>query len=206
MDQDADPSKAASIAVDSKIDYPAACNAAETILFHQATLKTCADGVLRALRQAGVTLKGGPKAIELGLLSASDEAESLTIEYGNLTCLVEVVANVDQAIAHIHEYGSSHMECIVTENSDTAEYFLGRTDAAGVFHNASTRFADGFRFGLGAEVGISTGRIHARGPVGVDGLLTTKWLLRSRDGDTVAAFTGKEGPPSRTYTHRSLPL
>mmetsp|Transcript_45643 Transcript_45643/g.126320 ORF Transcript_45643/g.126320 Transcript_45643/m.126320 type:complete len:721 (+) Transcript_45643:950-3112(+) len=169
IDSEADGAKAISIAVDSKTDYPAACNATETILLHEATMDSCAESVLRALRQASVKLKAGPRAIELGLLTAADAADSMAIEYGDLTCLVEVVSDMDAAITHIHEHGSSHTECIVTENPDTAEYFQQRVDAACVFHNASTRFADGFRFGLGAEVGISTGRIHARGPVGVDG-------------------------------------
>lgn len=160
--------------------------------------------VLQALRQAGVTLKAGPRAIALGVLSASDAASSLSVEYGDLTCLIEVVADMDAALDHIHLYGSGHTEAIVTEDSVAAATFLDRCDAACVFHNASTRFADGFRFGLGAEVGISTGRIHARGPVGVEGLLTTKWILRSRDGDTVKDFSGES--PCRSYTHKQLAL
>lgn len=190
--------------VDAKTDYPSACNACETVLFHEATASTrVLPEVLKALRQAGVALKAGPNAVALGVLSASDAAGSLSVEYGNLTCLVEVVKDLPAALAHIHAHGSGHTEAIVTEDPAAAAAFLDHCDAACVFHNASTRFADGYRFGLGAEVGISTGRIHARGPVGVEGLLTTKWLLRSRDGDTVAAFAGDA--PKRTYTHRALP-
>ena len=203
IDADADGAKAASIVVDAKTDYPAACNACETALFHESTVESgMFDKVTRALRQAGVTIKGGPRAIELGLFSAGDAPESLAVEYGTLEILVEVVPNMAAAVSHVHAHGSGHTECIVTENSATAEAFLATVDAACVFHNASTRFADGFRFGLGAEVGISTGRVHARGPVGVEGLLTTKWQLRSASVDTVAAFSSG----SRSYTHTALPL
>lgn len=176
VDADSDFEKVKNIVVDSKVDYPAACNAMETVLVHEALSE---DGRLQelmtALTDAGVKLNGGADCAEKLLLPV---APAPKIEYGDLECTVQIVKGIDEAIDHIHTYGSSHTECIITEDQQQAALFLQRVDSACVFHNASTRFADGFRFGLGAEVGISTGRLHARGPVGVDGLLTTRWLMR----------------------------
>ena len=198
VDDDCDMVKASAIVVDSKSDYPAACNALETLLVHQ---KLSSDGRLQtlvsALKDAGVTVYGGVNSAEkLGLPACPHGPKH---EYGTLELTLELVNGLDQAIDHIHKYGSSHTESIVTENQSLACQFLLRVDSACVFHNASTRFADGFRFGLGAEVGVSTGRIHARGPVGVDGLLTTRWQLRG-SGQTV------QKDAHIKYTHLPLPL
>jgi len=203
IDESANSDDASKIAVDAKTDYPSACNAMETLLLHRETLSNgVALSVMQALRTAGVKCLGGPEAMKAGL---SDVPTSTTKkEYGDLTCLVEVVDDMDQAIDWIHENGSGHTEAIVcSEDSPVGEEFLQRVDAACVFKNASTRFADGYRLGLGAEVGISTGRIHARGPVGVEGLLTTKWQLRSSNGISYATeFAGPE--PKKIYTHKEL--
>ena len=201
IDESADADAACKIAVDSKTDYPSACNAMETLLLHRATIENnVASAVLMALRASGVKLLGGPEAMKLGLCDL--RAVELKCEYGDLTCLVEVVQSLDEAIEWIHAHGSGHTEAIVcSEESVAGEAFLSRVDSACVFKNASTRFSDGFRFGLGAEVGISTGRIHSRGPVGVDGLLSTKWQLRSVGVNCAAEFSGVS---PKVYTHKNL--
>jgi len=198
----ADSDSATKLVMDAKTDYPSACNAMETLLLHRDTINNgVAMMTLMNLRAAGVKCFGGPTAMKSGLCDIA--AKVLKYEYGDLRCLVEVVDNVDEAIDWIHKYGSGHTEAIVCSDEDPeGEYFLKSVDAACVFKNASSRFADGFRFGLGAEVGISTGRIHARGPVGVEGLLTTKWQLRSKGINYVAEYGGDS--PTKEYTHKEL--
>mmetsp|Transcript_37933 Transcript_37933/g.66511 ORF Transcript_37933/g.66511 Transcript_37933/m.66511 type:complete len:787 (+) Transcript_37933:85-2445(+) len=190
------------LVVDAKTDYPSACNAMETLLLHKDTLQThIAMSVLMSLRVAGVKCLGGPKAMKAGLCDIA--AKEMKCEYGDLTCMVEIVENMEEAIDWIHKYGSGHTEAIVcAEDSEAGEEFLNRVDAACVFKNASTRFADGYRFGLGAEVGISTGRIHARGPVGVEGLLTVKWQLRSEGINIASEYEGDDR--KKVYTHKDL--
>jgi len=204
VDSSATAEQASNLAVDAKTDYPSACNAMETLLLHKDTIQNgVAAQTLMSLRASGVKCLGGPNAMSLGL--ADSPAKEMKCEYGDLTCMVEVVETMDEAIDWIHRNGSGHTESIICDgDSSVGEEFLRKVDAACVFQNASTRFADGFRFGLGAEVGISTTRIHARGPVGVEGLLTTKWQLRSKNGTShyVGEFSGEE--PKKIYTHKEL--
>lgn len=198
LDARADPEMAKRLAVDGKCDYPAACNATETLLVHRAFLPSL-RAVGQALLENGVVLKADERA--LAHLPAAEPAteDDWKTEWGGLTLGVRTVDDTTAAIEHVHRYGSGHTEAIVTEDEATAERFLAEVDAASVFVNASTRFADGYRYGLGAEVGISTGRIHARGPVGVDGLLTTRWLLRG-----AGQAAGDYGAGKRSFTHRPL--
>ncbi|KAK4351379.1 hypothetical protein RND71_030692 [Anisodus tanguticus] len=197
IDKSADLDMAKRIVLDAKTDYPAACNAMETLLVHKDLVQTGGLNVLiLELQERGVSLFGGPKASSLLNIP---EANSFHHEYGALACTVEIVEDVNSAIDHIHCHGSAHTDSIITEDKEVAELFLRQVDSAAVLHNASTRFSDGFRFGLGAEVGISTSRIHARGPVGVEGLLTTRWLARG-SGQVV------DGDKEIVYTHKDLNL
>jgi glutamate-5-semialdehyde dehydrogenase len=199
VDASADPAMATKLAVDGKCDYPAACNATETLLVHRQFLPQL-PALGRALIEAGVELLADDEARALlPEAGVADEQDWFT-EYGAPILAIRTVGSVDEAIDHIHRYGSAHTDAVVAEDPAVRQRFLREVDSASVFVNASTRFADGYRYGLGAEVGISTSRIHARGPVGVDGLLTTRWLLT---GEGQAA--GDYGPGKRSFTHRELP-
>ena len=188
--RDANLKKAIRIIIDSKTNYPSACNAVETILVDSSVAHFCLT-LANALQTRNVQIFAATSAAKYFAANGLHfpPPPSLHYEYGDLKVTIEIVEDLNHAILHINKYSSSHTECIITENDQVASIFEAKVDSACVFHNASTRFADGYRFGLGAEVGISTSRIHARGPVGVDGLLTTKWILRgSNNNDIVGDF------------------
>lgn len=190
VDSAADVEKAIRITLDSKTQYPAACNAVETLLVHQGIAQRFLPRVVDELKAAGVEIRACRETAALlegkGVKPAK-EADWAT-EYSDLILSIKLVSDFDEAITHIQRYGSSHTEAIVTEDAEAARNFMEEIDAAGVFHNASTRFADGFRFGLGAELGISTSKLHARGPVGLEGLTTYKYKLFG-DGHIVAEYS-----------------
>jgi glutamate-5-semialdehyde dehydrogenase len=196
----ADLQKAERIVMDAKVDYPAACNAAETLLVDASVAADFVPRIAAQLIAAGVEVRGCERTravAKSGDVRVATQEDWAT-EYGDMILAVKVVDGLDAAIAHIHEFGSAHTEAIITEDAAAAEKFLGEVDAAGVFHNASTRFADGYRYGLGAEVGISNGKLHARGPMGMEGLTTYKYKLRG-SGQTVGDY--KSG---KKFTHRPL--
>lgn len=195
----ADPETARAVVVDSKTQYVAVCNAAETLLVDAAVATALLPRLAADLEAAGVEVRGcdRSRAIVPGLVPA--QATDWGAEYLDSIVAVRVVDGVEAAIEHIHRYGSKHTDAIVTEDAAIAERFTRAVDTASVMWNASTRFADGFRYGLGAEVGISTAKIHARGPVGVEGLMSRKWIVRGQ-GHIVADFASG----ARRFTHRDL--
>ncbi len=197
LDASANLEKAVAIAVDAKTQAPATCNTVETLLVHKDAASRLLPAVCDALRNAGVELRGDEMSRSLVTWMKPATEEDWSTEYLALILSVKVVDDLAAAIAHINCFGSHHTDAIVTEDAAAAELFQRRVDSADVFWNASTRFADGYRFGLGAEVGISTSKIHARGPVGLEGLTIYKWLL-SGQGDTVAPFADGR----RAFTHR----
>lgn len=197
LDASANLERAVAIAVDAKTQSPATCNTVETLLVHKDAASRLLPAVCDALRNAGVELRGDEMSRSLVTWMKPATEEDWSTEYLALILSVKVVDDLAAAIAHINRFGSHHTDAIVTEDAAAAELFQRRVDSADVFWNASTRFADGYRFGLGAEVGISTSKIHARGPVGLEGLTIYKWLL-SGQGDTVAPFADGR----RAFTHR----
>lgn len=199
IDKAADRDMAVKLAVDCKAQSVAVCNAVETLLVHRAAAPSILPAVAAALRECKVELRGDEAARKIVPDLLPVTAEDWQTEYLDYILSIRIVDSIDEAIAHINRYGSRHTEAIVTADEEAARHFMQLVDAADVFWNASTRFADGFRFGLGAEVGIATAKIHARGPVGLEGLTIYKWLL-SGHGDTVAPFVQGE----RQFTHRRL--
>jgi len=204
VDRAADIEQAVAIAVDSKVQYPSACNAIETLLVHGEIAPLFLPRLATALQLHGVELrldKVGFSLLQGGgwQLKLAEESDWAT-EYGDLILAIRVVDSLEAALTHIQVYGSRHTEAIVTQDSQAAAIFRDRVDASGVFHNWGTRFADGFRYGFGAEVGISTQTLPPRGPVGLEGLVTYKYHLTGQ-GQVVSTYSGANAQP---FHHRDL--
>ena len=199
VDGDADLEMAVNIVVDSKCQYVAVCNAAETLLVDAKIAKKFLPKVKAALEEKGVELRGCKKTASIIKVKPATEKDWST-EYLDYILSIKVVDGVDEAIEHINRYSSRHTDTIVTTNKEKAKKFMDLVDSANVFWNCSTRFSDGFRYGLGAEVGISTNKIHARGPVGLEGLVIYKWKLIG-SGQIVADYSGND---AKKFTHKKL--
>lgn len=239
VDKAVDLEKALPVVVDAKIQYPAACNAVETLLVHKDVVESALPEIGSALLKEGVSLHADEVALpiltralealssstltdvkaedssDIGKVYAADE-DCWSREWLSFNLSVKVVNSLEDAVAWINLHGSHHTDCILTEDETAAEKFLAAVDSADVYHNCSTRFADGFRYGFGAEVGISTNRIHARGPVGLEGLLTYKYILVGQ-GETVSQFNKKPDSDGNvtvagkkraylTFAHKDLPM
>lgn len=199
VDKEYDKETAIPLIVDAKTQYPAACNAVETVLIHRDVAKDFLPDLAKALKDAGVKLRGTEEVNEITPVEIIPESESFHHEYVDLIIALKIVGGVDEAINHINTYGSHHTDCILTQNAETAEKFMTLVDSANVYQNASTRFVDGFRYGFGAEVGISTSKIHARGPVGLEGLLSYKYKLFGH-GDIVGDYASGK----KHFIHKDL--
>lgn len=197
VDDSADFDKALKIIEDSKCQYPAACNSVETVLVNSNIAKSFLPLFVLKMSGIGVIVNGDDETRKI--VDNIGEVEEWAHEYGEKELSVKIVGSVGEAVNHINEYGSGHTDCIVSENTNSVNYFMARVDSAGVYHNASTRFADGYRYGFGAEVGISTNKTHARGPVGLDGLTIYKYQLEG-NGDIVADFCSG----NRKFTHKDI--
>jgi glutamate-5-semialdehyde dehydrogenase len=201
IDSKADSKKAIAVVLDSKLQYPAACNAMETLLVHEDVAQDILPTLSEQFCAKNVELVGceGVQKIIPDIKPAMEV--DWDTEYTDLKLSVRVVSGLAEAIEFINTHGSGHTDCIITEDAPSAEQFLNEVDSSSVVWNASTRFADGFRYGLGAEVGISTNKTHARGPVGLDGLIIYKYKLIG-NGQTVAEYSGDD---AREFKHKPLP-
>ena len=198
IDNDVNIDMALSVALDSKIQYPAACNAIETLLIHKDIAPSFLKRAIPLFNSNDVKLIGDKKSVELGV-EFEASFEDWQTEYLDLVLSIKIVEDLDEAIAHIQKFSSKHTDGIITENISTANKFMNEVDSAGVFHNCSTRFADGFRYGFGAEVGISTQMLPPRGPVGLEGLVTYKYFLKGQ-GNIVDDFSSGRA----VFTHKDL--
>lgn len=198
VDEESDRDMAVSVIIDSKTQYTAACNAVETLLINRRIAHSFLPVLANALKSNGVKIRGTEEVSEIIPCEIMGEDDFAT-EYLDLIVSVKLVDNVDEAIEHINYFGSHHTDSIISGNDDNTARFMQMVDSAGVYHNCSTRFADGFRYGFGAEVGISTGKIHARGPVGLEGLVTYKYKLFGH-GDIVADYASGK----KKFAHKSI--
>lgn len=199
VDRGADLDMAVNVAVDSKCQYVAVCNAEETLLVDKAIAADFLPKVKAALDLKGVEIRGCQATCDIIQAVPATDQDWAT-EYLDMILSIKVVNGLDEAIPFINQYGSGHTDCIVTQDRDKAAQFMNLVDSGNVFWNCSTRFSDGFRYGLGAEVGISTNKIHARGPVGLEGLVIYKWKLIGQ-GQIVADYAGSD---AKSFTHQSL--
>lgn len=199
VDMDADVDMAVAVSFDAKCQYPAVCNAMETLLVHKDIASRFLPKMAEKFKSAGVELRGDEATSKMISVNPATEEDWKT-EYNDLVLSIKTVASLDEAIDHINRYGSHHTDAIVTENEVTAKKFLDSVDSSSVLWNCSTRFADGFRYGLGAEVGISTNKTHARGPVGLEGLTIYKYRLTGK-GHVVSDYVGEK---ARKFRHRKL--
>ena len=198
IDKDVNLEMALSVSLDSKIQYPAACNAVETLLIHKDIASVFLNRCIPLFESNDVKLIGDKNSVELGVKFQAG-FEDWGTEYLDLVLSIKIVEDIDEAIAHIQKFSSKHTDGIITENYSEANKFMNEVDSAGVFHNCSTRFADGFRYGFGAEVGISTQTLPPRGPVGLEGLVTYKYFLKG-EGNIVDDFSSGKA----IYTHKDL--
>ncbi len=202
IDEFALPETAVRVCADSKIQYPAACNAVETILVHSHIADKVLPELTDKFKRENVLVKGDEKTREIVFDIEKATEEDWATEYTDKIISIKMVDDINEAIDHINHYGSGHTDCIITENIQNRDLFMNLVDSSGVYCNASTRFADGFRYGFGAEVGISTNKTHARGPVGLDGLTIYKYRLYGK-GQIVAEYSGAG---AKEFTHKKLSL
>jgi glutamate-5-semialdehyde dehydrogenase len=201
---DADISQAIEIIVDSKTQYVAACNTLETLLVNEKITAALLPALKTAFDEKNVLLKGDEATQKIIAVEAATETDWKT-EYLDYILSIRIVPDLESAIGHINHYGSGHTDVILTKTEAAAQTFMTLVDSAGVFWNCSTRFSDGFRFGFGAEVGISTGKLHARGPVGLDGLLSYKFKLLGH-GQLVADYASGKSHFTHVVKNQNCPI
>ncbi|KAJ9452951.1 Gamma-glutamyl phosphate reductase [Diplonema papillatum] len=202
VDAKADLTKALDICIDSKTQYPSACNSMETLLVHESVAAEFLPKFFSSAKELGVVMHGCDKTMQIASTAGAEvlPVETFKIEFCALECNIKVVSSTQEAINHVNEFGSKHTDCIVSEDNSAAHAFQASVSSAGAFHNCSTRFADGFRYGFGAEVGVSTSTMPPRGPVGLEGIVTYKYFISSTSSHTVSEFSSG----AKAFTHRDL--